>query len=462
MTKHNEKPVIATEADEHVVLEGLRQELVNLSDTQATIQARAAAENRLMSPEEQGAFDGHQSHFEEIASEVDRREKAISNRERLATVQPRKTQSATPAPASGAPTATGRIEGGDYSGATRGTWGWRSMSEMMVSAHASMAKGAPTDARFIRAAATTYGNEGTNADGGFVVPPDFREAIYKPILGEQSLLPMTDMLTTARNSVTIPTDMTTPWQTSGGVLVAIEGEAAVAAQTKPAVGQLALPLFKLQALVPMTDELMEDAPVMNSYLPAKIGEKFTSKINDLIVAGTGTGQPTGLLNSASLVTYTTGSAGTVITYNAIKGMWSRLYGPLRFGAVWVINQDVEPQLLGMTAPGGSQPAYLPPGGASASPYYTLLGRPVIPVQAAKSVGTVGDIILWNPKAYVTAVKAGGMKSDVSIHFFFDQGATAFRFNMRMGGKSWWSAAVNPQNGSATLTNIVALNATNRA
>ena len=76
-------------------------------------------------------------------------------------------------------------------------------------------------------------------------------------------------------------------------------------------------------------------------------------------------------------------------------MWSRLWAPCRQNAVWLINQDVEKQLHTMTVGTGSAAtlAYLPPGGLSAKPYATLLGRPVLPVEWCHTLGTVGDIML---------------------------------------------------------------------
>jgi hypothetical protein len=39
------------------------------------------------------------------------------------------------------------------------------------------------------------------------------------------------------------------------------------------------------------------------------------------------------------------------------------------------------------------PAYLPPGGSRGAPYATLIGRPIIPIEACSALGTEGDIIL---------------------------------------------------------------------
>ena len=100
--------------------------------------------------------------------------------------------------------------------------------------------------------------------------------------------------------------------------------------------------------------------------------------------------------------------------------------------------------------------YEPPPALSASPFATLLGRPVIYSQACETLGSVGDIIFWDPKEYWTGQKAEGVRQDISIHLFFDFDTTAFRFIYRLGGMPWWRTAVSPRSGSATLSCMVTL------
>jgi HK97 family phage major capsid protein len=203
------------------------------------------------------------------------------------------------------------------------------------------------------------------------------------------------------------------------------------------------------------------------YLRRKAPEKMNFEINLAIVQGTGVGQPLGILNAASLVSVakeTSQPGDTILAMNIFK-MYSRMYGPLRSEAVWLINQDIEPQLFSMTIPiknvagtenvGGSV-VYLPANGLSSSPYGSLMGRPVIPTQACETVGDKGDILFVHLPSYMTAMKAGGIKADTSVHLFFDANATAFRFIFRMAGKPWWSAAISPRDGSNTLSWAVSL------
>jgi HK97 family phage major capsid protein len=231
--------------------------------------------------------------------------------------------------------------------------------------------------------------------------------------------------------------------------------------SKPSLGQLEVKLNRMTALVPVTDELMEDAPSLSRYLPGKVAEKFTSKLNAAIIGGNGIAKPLGLINSPSVVEQAIEASQDLtpaLVFDNITKMWARLYAPLRSGAVWLINQDLEPFMASMVVPGTSPsyPAYLPPGGLSGQQYGTLMGRPVMASEHCSAVGTPGDIILTNLSTYLTIQKVGGVRSDVSMHLYFDQSIVAFRFVMRVGGQSWWSAAATRLNGSNTLSNIITL------
>jgi HK97 family phage major capsid protein len=300
-------------------------------------------------------------------------------------------------------------------------------------------------------AASSWGGENVGADGGFAVPPEFRSAIAIKINGPDSLLSMTDQLTTSSNTITIPKDETTPWQSTGGILAYWENEGQTIPGSKPLLDQSTIRLNKLTALVPVSDELLEDAAGIDSYLRTKAPQKMVAKLNTAIINGTGAGQPLGILQSASLQTVAgkTGQGSTTVIYPNIVDMWNGLYGQWRRNAVWLVNQDVEPQLAMMAfqslgTPAGTIPVYLPGNTIANAGYDTLKGRPVIPCEACSVLGNVGDIILVDLSQYMTVTK-GDIRTDVSIHLYFDQDLTAFRFIFRVAGQPWWSNKIIPQN-----------------
>ena len=169
--------------------------------------------------------------------------------------------------------------------------------------------------------------------------------------------------------------------------------------------------------------------------------------------------PLGIISSKSLVTVpkvSSQTAGTVNIQN-IVGMWSRCWGKSRQNAVWFINQDIEPQLytMALSVGTGGIPVYMPAGGISGSPYSTLYGRPVIPLEQCQTLGTTGDIVLADLSQYLIIDK-GGISAASSIHVRFLYDENCFRFIYRVDGQPVWGTSLIPAKGSNSLSPFVAL------
>jgi HK97 family phage major capsid protein len=169
--------------------------------------------------------------------------------------------------------------------------------------------------------------------------------------------------------------------------------------------------------------------------------------------------PQGILPSAGMVNVAKEAgqaADTVVVPNIVK-MWSRMWIRSRSNAVWFIHQDLEPQLFQLQLPVGTggQAVYMPPGGLSATPYATLMGRPVVPVEYCQTVGDRGDIILADLSQY-QMIEKGGIQSASSIHVQFVYDETVFRFVYRVDGSNIWNSALTPKNGTNTVAPFVLL------
>lgn len=403
---------------------------------------KAAAENRDMTPDEIGAFDGLKAKIESANAAIDREQALIAEEAQLGALN---------VGADSEIVVTDNREADPRRG-------FRSFGEFAQQVRAASGNPARPDQRLLigAAAPSTYGNEATGADGGYAVPPEFSREIFRLSLGEDSLVPLTDNTNVAGNSMVFPKDETTPWGTDG-VRAYWQAEASAATATKPKLGTTVMRLHKLMALVPLTDELLADTSALDSYLPGKVGDSIRWKTNEAILFGTGAGQPAGLLTASAAVSVakeTSQTAATVTIANLSK-MLSRLT-PGSFGrAVWMIHPDVLPQLFQLTL--GNYPIYLPiNSGAQASPYGTLMGRPVMVTMHAAALGTVGDISLLDLNYYRTITKAGGVETATSMHLYFDADATAFRTTFRIDGQPKMAAAISPAKGSNTLSPFVQL------
>ena len=229
--------------------------------------------------------------------------------------------------------------------------------------------------------------------------------------------------------------------------------------SKPAFGRMQLTLKKLIGMCYATDELLEDAVALESVINEAFPSEFAWMVDDALINGTGAGQPLGIMNAPCLVTVAKEAgqpADTLMFENVVK-MWARMWAKSRSNAVWFINQDVEPQLHAMSlAVGvGGVPVYMPAGGIAGTPYSTLFGRPIVPIEQCQTLGTTGDILLADFSQYLM-IEKGGIKTDTSIHVKFIYDETAFRFVYRCDGQPMWPSVLTPAKGTNTLSPFVAL------
>lgn len=343
------------------------------------------------------------------------------------------------------------IVGGEDRKAHDQKGGFNSFGEFARAVH-SVATGNGSDnrLRFDAAAPTTYGRESVGADGGYLVPAEFGRTIWQHSLDEGSFVPLTNNFPVSGNSMTFPRDETTPWGTNG-VRAYWQGEGVAATQTKPVLGEMSLRLKRLTALVPVTDELISDALAVPQYISQLAGKSIAWKVNNAIVNGSGVGEPLGFVNAGSLVTITKKSGQTAATIVAenVSGMFGRV-PRVNGSSRWLINHDAWAQLPTLSV--GQMPVFLPD--FQTSPDGVLMGLPVVKSQVCATLGTTGDIYLANFSDYVTITKAGGIETATSMHLFFDAHATAFRLTFRIDGQPWYSSAISPANGSASLSGFV--------
>jgi HK97 family phage major capsid protein len=313
--------------------------------------------------------------------------------------------------------------------------------------------------QLVEASASTYSTEGVGADGGLLVPPDYSTQIMGDILEPEGILGRCDSIPVVGNSFVSPTDETTPWGATG-IQAYWENEAEAFTQSKMKLETNTQRLGKITALIPVSDELLEDSVALSVYLQRKINEIFRFKITLAIIQGSGVGQPLGIMNSGCLKTVAKESgqtADTIVVENIFK-MEAGMMAEHRKNAVWLGNSTILPQIRGLylIVGDGGIPVYMPQAGMSANPFNTLSGLPVVYTEACEPLGDLGDIILADLSQYRVIYKSSGIQSDVSMHVWFDQGLTAFRFVMRISGQPWRSSVITGRDGSTTYSPFVTL------
>ena len=307
--------------------------------------------------------------------------------------------------------------------------------------------------------------EGDTAQGGFLVPTEFRGALMKRSYETGAIMSRCQQIPMASNRIQIPAINETSrvdGQRQGGVQVFWTDEAAQKTYSKPHFRQIQLGLNKLAGLIYVSDELIEDSAIsIEPLLTQLFGDEIAHVIEQSFYRGTGAGQPLGIIpggvaGAATVAVPRTG-AGAVVAQDIIN-MWSRMWGPCRSNSIWMVNQDVEPQLhtMALAVGMGGVPVYMPANGLSGSPYASLYGRPVIPFESCSTMGTIGDIAFCDWSQYLYGQKTTGPQVASSIHLRFDYDETVFRFVMRVDGQPWWNLVLTPENGVNTLSPFVVL------
>jgi HK97 family phage major capsid protein len=307
--------------------------------------------------------------------------------------------------------------------------------------------------------------EGLGSDAGFSVQTDFAGAIFESAAQQGDLYPLVDSypVSAGANSARwIEIDEDDVSETVfGGVQVYWAAEAKTVAASKPQTQEQKIDLEKLMGFAYVTEETLQDTVFASRLYTTAFGVAINRKLEAGIVDGNGIGQLTGILKSNALVSVAkeSGQLADTIDYKNFAHMWGRLLPRLRSQAVWLIHPDVEEILPLMTFPVGvgGVPVFLPAGGISGSPFSTLYGRSIIPMDHCAALGDKGDVILTAPKEYVVFNK-GGVQEAWSPHVAFLTAENCFRVIFRANGRPKMSKSLTIKNSTNKRSAYVTLDA----
>lgn len=432
----------------------LLQEKAELIAEAKGIFEAAEAEERELSDQERERDDEIQARLGAINPELDRIKR---QREREATTEIAERViegDGTPA-AKGPPTPFSR-EGQD--------WRIGFGQQLAAVAQAYMSPFAQPDGRLLEIMAATGMSEAVPSEGGYLVQTDFSNELLRLVHETGVLVGKTDRTPIGDNANGIKInaiDETSRVDGSrwGGVQAYWVAEAATLTKSKPTFRQMELTLQKLTGLYYATDEQLKDTVALGDLVATAFAEEFGFKWDDAIIRGGGAGMPLGILGHAGTVSVAkeTGQAAATVLKENIEKMYARMFASSLQRAEWFINQDVWPQLfqLSQAVGVGGVPVYIPPGGMSAAPFGTLLGRPITPLEQCATLGTVGDIILADFMGYKT-IEKGGLEAASSIHVQFLTDETTFRFILRADGQPKRNAPLTPFKGTNTQSAFITL------
>ena len=200
------------------------------------------------------------------------------------------------------------------------------------------------------------------------------------------------------------------------------------ADREPTFDSLLLTPFKVAGLVPIANELVSDSGFdLEGTIADAMGNAIGYSVNSLLTTGTGTVQPTGIVNAAG-----SGVASTATVLRAddlISLAYSTDAAARRLpGVGWHMATSTAGQLRALKSTSGDY-IYNPVVGGPD----TLLGFPIFENPAMSAVGSgVKSVIFGHLPSY--KVVSTGLDVAVSTDAQFERDVTVYRWTYRVDGK----------------------------
>ena len=209
---------------------------------------------------------------------------------------------------------------------------------------------------------------------------------------------------------------------------AITSAGSTISDAEPTFSSILLSPYKVGGLAPIANELISDAGFdLESTIAEAVGNSIGFQINTLATTGTGTVQPTGIVNAAGsgvASTATSLNADDLITLaHSVDGAVRRMPGAgfmvntATLGDIRKLKDGAGNYVLDVAGRDGGQ---------------TILGFPVIENPAMSNVGSaVKSVLFGDLRSYKIA--ATGLDFAVSADAQFEQDVTVYRWTYRFDG-----------------------------
>lgn len=318
-------------------------------------------------------------------------------------------------------------------------------------------------------------NETTGADGGYAVQSDYLGVILDGARERSQILQRCRNYTVSSDAnrinyvtpdLSAETSANAGTVVAGGVQAYWVDEGGTVTPTKPKFKNSEIKLGKIMGIAYVTEEMLQDAAFMPSYLEDSFSEAVAGLLTDGIINGAGESvdsstarQPLGIMNSSAVVSVAmsdTATSNKKIKTQDFLNMKAAFRTKNWANAVWFLHPDYETDLpLLNDGSSNANPVFMPSGGISGTQYDTILGRPVIYDEFLAAKGTYGSIILADMNEYMLISK-GNERKEWSMHVEFLTDQQCFRIILRVGGAPVNNTTYTVRNSTQKRSAFVAL------
>ena len=262
-----------------------------------------------------------------------------------------------------------------------------------------------------------------------IVPTDFYDQLIAHLVEVSGVLQTgcTVLTTAGGESLQIP-------KTTGHTTAASAAQGGTIASADPAISLATLSSFKYGDIIYVARELLDDAGVdLLGYLAMSVGRAIGNKFGADLVTGTGTGQPTGFMTSATIgITGTTTGKGGAAQYNDLVDLEYSVIAPYRQSrSCYWIGADKTIGGFRKIVDNNGRPIWEPSAVLGAPDQ--LLGKPLVADPFMPATATAAQSVAFGDFSQFFVRIVGGVRFERSDDFKFDTDLVAFRAVLRGDG-----------------------------
>ena len=274
-------------------------------------------------------------------------------------------------------------------------------------------------------------SEGTDADGGYLVPEDFERNIVSALEQENVIRSLAKIITT-QHERKIPV-------ATGHSVAQWTAENAAYTESNPTFGQKQIDAFKLTDLCRVSVELLQDAAFdIEDYLMKEFARAFGIAEEEAFCVGNGSNQPTGIFTASGGTVGVTAAANNAITADELISLVYALKAPYRRNAKFLMNDATISAIRKLKDGNG---VYLWQPSLTAGTPDTILNRPVYTSSYVPAIAAGAKTIAFGDFSYYWIADRQGRSFKRLNELFATTGQVGFMATQRVDGKLILSEAI---------------------
>ena len=266
-------------------------------------------------------------------------------------------------------------------------------------------------------------SEGTDSEGGYLVPDEYENTLVQALEGENVIRGRSHVITTSNGTHKIP-------------VVASKGEASwidengAYPEDDDTFAQVNIDAHKIGTIIKVSEELLNDSAFnLESYFAQEFGRRIGTKEEEAFINGNGSSKPTGILASAEVGVTT--ASDKAITADELIDLFYSLKGVYRRNAVWVLNDTTVKAIRKLKDENGQ---YIWQPALKDGDHDTLLGRPILTTGAMPEIAADAKPVIFGDLSYYWIGDRQGVTFKRLNERYADMGQVGFLASKRVDGK----------------------------